>query len=316
MTYESWSSNIAHGFSSIRPSIQSSGPWFPYLWRSPPSLPQRISVPSRSPLISVSHAAPCYIRQNLPAHACFNRLVFPAISLFMLLQFPLGMVCHTYTFWNGTKLNRHLIQFSMITNSIISAQVSVNRIATFLRAEELQSDALTIPPPKPDVLPSGGSGAESFITPPVPHGETVLSIRDGEFRWSTKAPQPTLEDISLDVKMGELVGVFGRVGSGKVSLFYSSTIKVLILLLQSSLMSAIIGEMTRDEGNVEVFGSIAYAPQSPWIMSTTVCNLSVPPSLAAALIQATVIGTREHHILPPFRFGLLRGCAGCVCFAP
>lgn len=39
---------------------------------------------------------------------------------------------------------------------------------------------------------------------------------------------------------------------------------------QSSLLSAIIGEMTRAEGNVEVYGSIAYAPQNPWIMSTSV----------------------------------------------
>ena len=28
--------------------------------------------------------------------------------------------------------------------------------------------------------------------------------------------------------------------------------------------------MTRSDGAVELFGSIAYAPQNPWIMSTTV----------------------------------------------
>jgi len=28
--------------------------------------------------------------------------------------------------------------------------------------------------------------------------------------------------------------------------------------------------MTRGEGQVEVYGSIAYAPQNPWIMSTSV----------------------------------------------
>lgn len=28
--------------------------------------------------------------------------------------------------------------------------------------------------------------------------------------------------------------------------------------------------MTRTEGDVELYGSVAYAPQNPWIMSTTV----------------------------------------------
>jgi len=44
----------------------------------------------------------------------------------------------------------------------------------------------------------------------------VLSIIDGEFSWNKDAVQPTLEDINLTVKKGELVGVLGRVGCGKV----------------------------------------------------------------------------------------------------
>ena len=59
--------------------------------------------------------------------------------------------------------------------------------------------------------------------------------------------QPTLEDINLTVRMGELVGVLGRVGQGK-----------------TSLLSAIVGEMTRREGEVLVNGAVAYAPQNPW----------------------------------------------------
>ena len=39
----------------------------------------------------------------------------------------------------------------------------------------------------------------------------------GEFRWSKSAPVPTLEDVNLSVRKGELVGVLGRVGAGKVS---------------------------------------------------------------------------------------------------
>ncbi|KAJ4486607.1 P-loop containing nucleoside triphosphate hydrolase protein, partial [Lentinula edodes] len=35
-------------------------------------------------------------------------------------------------------------------------------------------------------------------------------------------------------------------------------------------LSAIIGDMTRREGEVTVKGSIAYAPQNPWILSATI----------------------------------------------
>lgn len=35
-------------------------------------------------------------------------------------------------------------------------------------------------------------------------------------------------------------------------------------------MSAIIGDMRREDGELIIRGSVAYAPQSPWIMSATV----------------------------------------------
>ena len=44
-----------------------------------------------------------------------------------------------------------------------------------------------------------------------------MSIRDGEFAWSKDAVSPTLEGINMTVKKGELVGILGRVGAGKVS---------------------------------------------------------------------------------------------------
>ena len=64
------------------------------------------------------------------------------------------------------------------------------------------------------------------------------------------------------IRKGELVGIVGRVGAGKVCpqlyLPYSSQ------LAQSSLLSAIIGDMRRKEGKVTVCGTVSYAPQNPW----------------------------------------------------
>ncbi|TCD67602.1 hypothetical protein EIP91_012232 [Steccherinum ochraceum] len=144
--------------------------------------------------------------------------IFPAISLFMLLQFPLAMI-------------------SQVTSNIIEAMVSVKRLSTFLQADELQEDARE--------LIANARRLES--------GDEVLSITNGEFYWTKDAISPTLEDINLSVKKGELVGILGRVGAGK-----------------TSLMSAIIGEMRRTEGTVKLSGCVAYAPQTPWIMSVTV----------------------------------------------
>ena len=39
---------------------------------------------------------------------------------------------------------------------------------------------------------------------------------EADLAWSDNAASPTLEGITLTVRMGELVGVFGRVGAGKV----------------------------------------------------------------------------------------------------
>lgn len=82
----------------------------------------------------------------------------------------------------------------------MEALVSVKRLSDFLRAEELQKDAVI-----------------RIEKPPTCIGEEVLSIRDGEFQWTKNSIQPALEGINLTVRKGELVGILGRVGAGKVS---------------------------------------------------------------------------------------------------
>ena len=76
----------------------------------------------------------------------------------------------------------------------------MNRLSAFLNADELQPDARYI----------------SKAKPALEVGDEVLSITNGEFAWSKTAVSPILEDINLTVKKGELVGIMGRVGAGKV----------------------------------------------------------------------------------------------------
>eukprot|EP00286_Rhodomonas_abbreviata_P022543 CAMPEP_0181302728 /NCGR_PEP_ID=MMETSP1101-20121128/8158_1 /TAXON_ID=46948 /ORGANISM="Rhodomonas abbreviata, Strain Caron Lab Isolate" /LENGTH=1569 /DNA_ID=CAMNT_0023408211 /DNA_START=111 /DNA_END=4820 /DNA_ORIENTATION=- len=62
-----------------------------------------------------------------------------------------------------------------------------------------------------------------------------------------------LENIKLEVKPGELCMVTGKVGAGK-----------------TSLLSAILGEMHKDEGTVILSGKVSYAAQQPWIFNASV----------------------------------------------
>ena len=61
-----------------------------------------------------------------------------------------------------------------------------------------------------------------------------------------------LKQINLDIKCGELVALVGGVGSGK-----------------SSLLNAILGEVRELGGKTEVYGSLAYFAQSPFVLNAT-----------------------------------------------
>jgi len=93
----------------------------------------------------------------------------------------------------------------MVTSSVIEAIVSVKRVSEFLHAEELQQDA-----------------TQRIDKSSLSMGDEVLSIKGGEFAWTKNDVQPVLEDINLTVRKGELVGILGRVGAGKVgcAIFY------------------------------------------------------------------------------------------------
>jgi ATP-binding cassette subfamily C (CFTR/MRP) protein 1 len=41
-------------------------------------------------------------------------------------------------------------------------------------------------------------------------------VKGGEFAWSRDARQPILEGIDMTLRKGELMGVWGPVGAGKV----------------------------------------------------------------------------------------------------
>jgi ATP-binding cassette subfamily C (CFTR/MRP) protein 1 len=77
-------------------------------------------------------------------------------------------------------------------------------------------------------------------------------MEEASFAWSKDTVIPTLNNISLKIAKNKLIAIVGQVGSGK-----------------SSLLSALLGDMIKIEGKVNVNGSIAYVPQQAWILNST-----------------------------------------------
>jgi ABC-type multidrug transport system fused ATPase/permease subunit len=180
------------------------------------------------------------------------QVVFVSLSLFGLLQHPLGSMPN-------------------VTESTVSLRVSTRRIQKFLLREELDPSAVQRDP----ILPKD---------PKVP----VIQITDATFAWASENPSvadkddsdgeeeeeeemqadettsllrteraessaPALVDINVYIARGQLTAVVGRVGQGK-----------------SSLLSAIIGDMYKRQGSVKIYGSVAYVSQQAWICNATV----------------------------------------------
>ncbi|XP_040924346.1 ATP-binding cassette sub-family C member 3 isoform X5 [Betta splendens] len=117
-----------------------------------------------------------------------------------------------------------------VISSIVQASVSLKRIQKFLSHDELD----------PDSVDRKGIAKEYSVT-----------VLNGKFSWA-KEDAPVLHNINVMVPQGSLLAVVGHVGCGK-----------------SSLISALLGEMEKLEGEVSIQGSVAYVPQQAWIQNAT-----------------------------------------------
>uniref|UniRef100_A0A0D3HVQ7 Uncharacterized protein n=1 Tax=Oryza barthii TaxID=65489 RepID=A0A0D3HVQ7_9ORYZ len=84
------------------------------------------------------------------------------------------------------------------------------------------------------------------------HSQYPIAIKSGCFSWDS-SENYNLRNINLMVKSGTKVAICGEVGSGK-----------------SSLLAAILGEVPRTDGVIQVSGKIAYVSQNAWIQTGSV----------------------------------------------
>uniref|UniRef100_A0A9J8C2A5 ATP-binding cassette, sub-family C (CFTR/MRP), member 3 n=1 Tax=Cyprinus carpio carpio TaxID=630221 RepID=A0A9J8C2A5_CYPCA len=117
-----------------------------------------------------------------------------------------------------------------VISSIVQASVSLKRIQDFLSHDELD----------PESVDRRNNASEYAV-----------SVVNGTFSWA-KQDQATLDNINVMVPQGSLLAVVGHVGCGK-----------------TSLVSALLGEMEKQEGQISIRGSVAYVPQQAWIQNAT-----------------------------------------------
>lgn len=165
-------------------------------------------------------------------------VVFPSIALLLVIRLPMQFVPLGLAFF-----------FELF--------VSLRRITRFLLLPDKEAFA---PKPRSDdhgIEVRGATfewprGDVTQATARAPKAGATDS-RDDAVETSSDEEKFVLSDIDLIVKPGQLIAVVGGVGSGK-----------------SALCEAVLSEMQRVKGSVDVYGRAAYVPQTPFILNATV----------------------------------------------
>ncbi|XP_048548789.1 ABC transporter C family member 10-like [Triticum urartu] len=170
-----------------------------------------------------------------------------------LLKIPLD-ASNVFTFVATLSLVQEPVRLiPEVIGIVIQAKVAFTRISNFLDAPEL----------------NGQVRKKSYvgIDYPVP-----IAMNSCSFSWDENTSNTTLKNINLVVKGGEKIAICGEVGSGK-----------------STLLAAVLGEVPKTEGMIQVYGKIAYVSQNAWIQSGTVQD--------NILFGSSMDGERYHNTL-------------------
>jgi ATP-binding cassette subfamily C (CFTR/MRP) protein 4 len=108
-----------------------------------------------------------------------------------------------------------------------------------------------------------------------------VTARNVTAKWNPYSDEPTLDNVSFSVKPGQLLGVIGPVGAGKVtfqfpwqpqqpSMVSFEMFEYLGKMFKGSLLQCILRELPLTSGTLTVTGKVAYTSQEPWIFGGSV----------------------------------------------
>ncbi|KAF9938679.1 hypothetical protein BGZ67_010579 [Mortierella alpina] len=189
-------------------------------------------------------------------------VVFVGISLFTIMGRPLGLIPMAISHLIAIRTANHRIQKFLLLEEIdtravhhLSRQSESSKDSTKgnygkILAVEIE-DGTFAWDKKPDV-PRLDSRTNTSLSRADEERQPLLASCPASSASVTPG-KPALSNIDLQVPDGSLTAIAGRVGQGK-----------------SSLLSAIIGDMYKQQGSVTVYGNLAFVPQQAWIINATV----------------------------------------------
>ncbi|POM74277.1 Multidrug resistance protein ABC Superfamily [Phytophthora palmivora] len=210
------------------------------------------------------------------------------LGVYVLIHHTITVV-EAFTLVAMVNISRAALnQLPLAIGGLSKAKIAYSRIDAFLSSSEVSSmpalvssssKLMELTPTNKAPLLSEYGEVEGFAI-----GRGRISIRDGAFEWPanptgsdvvvvTPADQDVgdeklliresqanhadkqgfqLHGVNLEIELGSLVMIVGKVGSGK-----------------SSLVNAILGGMPRTSGMLEIGGRVAYVSQDTWIRNAT-----------------------------------------------
>uniref|UniRef100_A0A7N8YIK0 Multidrug resistance-associated protein 4 n=1 Tax=Mastacembelus armatus TaxID=205130 RepID=A0A7N8YIK0_9TELE len=161
-------------------------------------------------------------------------IIFTTICVYVLTGNTLSAsrVFMAVSLYGAVRLTITLF-FPFAIEKLSESLISIKRIKNFLLLDEVAPQHLGLPV------------AEKK--------DCMVKIQDLKCYWDKMLVAPTLQNVSFTVRSWQLLAVIGPVGAGK-----------------SSLLSAILGELSRESGVVKVKGELSYISQKPWIFPGTI----------------------------------------------
>ncbi|XP_055086827.1 ATP-binding cassette sub-family C member 4-like isoform X3 [Periophthalmus magnuspinnatus] len=161
-------------------------------------------------------------------------IIFATVCVYVLMgnQLSASRMFMAVALYGAVRLTITLF-FPCAIEKVSESLVSIRRIQGFLLLDEVcpQSPSVTV----------------------TEKGDCIVKVQDLTCYWDQILETPTLNNVTFTVKSGQLLVVIGPVGAGK-----------------SSLLSAILGELSQNSGLIKVRGDLSYTSQLPWILPGTI----------------------------------------------
>jgi ABC-type multidrug transport system fused ATPase/permease subunit len=180
-----------------------------------------------------------------------------------LSAFQLRKAYNSFLFWSSPVL---VSAATFLTCYLLKIPLDASNVFTFVATLRLVQDPVRSIPDVIGVVIQAKvafTRLEKFLDAPELNGQVrkkycvgidyPIAMNSCSFSWDENPLKPTLKNINLVVKAGEKVAICGEVGSGK-----------------STLLAAVLGEVPKTEGTIQVCGKVAYVSQNAWIQTGTV----------------------------------------------